>query len=73
MKSRRPEAGEEGDACGFARLLGMEVNGIAGGCVRVAMQADGMRTPTARSTEARYLPSLITLSASLRTWRAWTR
>lgn len=42
MKSRRSEAVRRGDACEFARLLGMEVTGIAGGCVRVAMQADGM-------------------------------
>jgi acyl-CoA thioesterase len=42
MKSRRPEAARRGDACGFARLLGMEVTGVAGGCVRVAMQANGM-------------------------------
>ncbi len=48
MKSRvsdlesRSEAVRRGDACGFARLLGMEVIGVADGCVRVAMQAGGM-------------------------------
>ncbi len=30
------------DACGFARRLGMEVTGIEGGCVRVAMRTEGL-------------------------------
>ena len=48
MRSRRPdpetqaEAVRRADACGFARLLGMEVTEVADGCVRVAMQVDGM-------------------------------
>jgi len=48
MSNRRPdpeaqaEAVRRGDACGFARLLGMEVTEVTDGCVRVAMQAEGM-------------------------------
>ena len=35
------EAVHRSDTCGFARLLGMEVTEIAGGCVRVAMPTAG--------------------------------
>jgi len=30
------------DACGFARLLGLETAGATGGCVRVIMRTEGM-------------------------------
>jgi len=48
MRSRRPipetcaDVVRRFDACGFARLLGIEVTEVTDGCVRVAMQTEGM-------------------------------
>ncbi|HOB17891.1 MAG TPA: hotdog fold thioesterase [Candidatus Methanoculleus thermohydrogenotrophicum] len=48
MKRRRPapetyaEVVRKSNACGFARLLGMEVAEVADGCASVVMRADGM-------------------------------